>query len=71
MDLKLLLSAKSFFLARQNRLNSPRGVQPLSLPLFLPNNTNNDEQRYAFYRTADVWSAVKFAGQAKNPQNQP
>jgi hypothetical protein len=30
----------------------------------------NDEQKYAFYRTADVRSAVKFAGQAKNPQNQ-
>ena len=32
-----------------------------SLPLFLPQNLNNDEQRYTFYRTADVWPATFFA----------
>ena len=53
----LLVPAKSFFADEKIRLNPVAEVQPFSLPLFLLQNTSNDEQRYTFYRTADVLSA--------------
>ena len=53
-----------FFIQNKSGLTLLTKYQPFWLPLFFGNiNSSNYEQRYTFYRTADVWAANKSAHQ--------
>lgn len=67
----LLVSAKLFLSRLKFRLKTTLGFQPFWLPLLFATKHHNHGQRYTFSRTADVWSANKFARQVKNPSFQP
>ncbi len=55
-------------LSKKIRLNSKERIQPFSLSSFFTTKPDNDEQRYTFYRTADMqnFHLKYFYGESTN-----
>jgi hypothetical protein len=66
---QLLLSAKTYRIRKKKGLISDFGVQPFLVIFELPHLKVNHEQKYTFFRTADIWPVYKVLKQGQDSSN--